>query len=455
MQSPGNGAVAGSGEEAAAGSDKVMLDMRKYVMMLAILAATVTYVAGLNPPGGVWVDTQGGHLTGDQILVVTYHTRYNAFSYSNATAFMASGVVILLLLLSIWANVSRGPLLVALRWVMVLDMLALMVAYAASASRNMLTTVLAAVLALPIFIYVMVHMLWHSFLLESLACSGEAEACSSCGGTYPAACDKCKEVKRRRKILMLLAIFAAIITYAAGLCPPGGFWPDTKDGHRAGDPVLQNRHHGRRFVAFVCNTASFVASLGVIMLLLTNRFYRRFLNERVAESTPPYVFLLISLLGLVLAYAFGSCRETASTAGVLVLYGVGLALVLIYCLCLRFKAGNRGALINSRRENNDHGSVGLVGNGPGEARRMAPDVPPTGLQVQVARTLGGSDGVPVLVRFRSVVQLLAILGVTVTYAAGLNPPGGFWPDDRGGHKGGDPILLTMNATRYRVFLYSN
>ncbi|WVZ50523.1 LOW QUALITY PROTEIN: hypothetical protein U9M48_001769 [Paspalum notatum var. saurae] len=334
----------GSGkEETRTRNDKVMLDLRKYLLLLTILAMTVTYVAGLNPPGSVWLDTQGGHLTGNQILVVTYHARYNAFSYSNTTAFMASGVVILLLLHAIWAKKSGGPLFVVLRWVMVLDMLSLVVAYTAGASRDTLTTALAAALVFPVFFYILLHTLLIISLRRRKNSGDEADehehkgswprsayGRSATGGDGSAPIDDdTDEHRRRRKILMLLAIFATTIAYTAGLNSPGGFWPDTQDGHRAGDPVLQD-HHQRRFLAFfVCNTASFVASLSVIMLLLTKGFYTRFLkNKRVVEAAPPYVSILTSLLGLIGSYAFGSCRGTESTASVLVIYVVGLVIML-------------------------------------------------------------------------------------------------------------------------------
>ena len=71
--------------------------LRKYLLLLATLVATVTYVAGLNLPGGAWQETEDGHHAGDPILQQAHHRRYLAFYYCNATAFAASLVVSLLL----------------------------------------------------------------------------------------------------------------------------------------------------------------------------------------------------------------------------------------------------------------------------------------------------------------------------------------------------------------------
>nr|CAB3491995.1 unnamed protein product [Digitaria exilis] len=410
----------------------LLLCLRKYLLLLAILAATVTYIAGLNPPGGVWLETSDGHLTGNQVLVVTYHARYNAFSYSNATAFMASAVVILLLLLAVkdkhttTKDGNNDTVFVALRVVLALDMLALLVAYATGASRDTATTAVASALASPILLYVITHMVMDSPLSSCLyrmvMCKEkpiireEDSACRSC--TTNVQCSPCVALKRRRKVLMLLAIFATTITYTAGLNPPGGFWPETQEGHRAGDPAMEERHWRRFIVFFVFNTSALVASLGVIMLLLTKQFSEKWLKNEQAEY-PQYLCIAVALLGLAGAYAAGTCRKTDSTTYVVFIYLCTLGL-----LCFAWDKLQR----DGEKDN------------------------PKTTHKQTNENAEDDDG---LRTARSLVLLLATLAATVTYQAGLNPPGGFWPDDRDGHKGGDPILLAKHATRYRVFFYCN
>ena len=72
--------------------------LRQYLLLLASLVATVTYGAGLNLPGGAWQVNDGQHHAGDSILQDAHRHRYLIFYYCNATAFAASLVVSLLLL---------------------------------------------------------------------------------------------------------------------------------------------------------------------------------------------------------------------------------------------------------------------------------------------------------------------------------------------------------------------
>ncbi|XP_062227591.1 uncharacterized protein LOC133925858 [Phragmites australis] len=73
-------------------------EMRGWLMVLATVAASVTYQAGLNPPGSFWQDDKDGHHAGDPVLRDEHHSRYLTFYYFNATAFVTSLVIMVLLM---------------------------------------------------------------------------------------------------------------------------------------------------------------------------------------------------------------------------------------------------------------------------------------------------------------------------------------------------------------------
>jgi hypothetical protein len=120
------------------------------------------------------------------------------------------------------------------------------------------------------------------------------------------------ELEQLRKVLMLLAIFAATITYDAGLKPPGGFWEHTNGGlHRAGDVILKHKHGGRFAVFFFCNTTAFIASLFTVVLLLDKKLTASATWRLRVRAL--YGFVVVTMVALVAAYAAGSCRKTATT----------------------------------------------------------------------------------------------------------------------------------------------
>ncbi|EAZ36657.1 hypothetical protein OsJ_21001 [Oryza sativa Japonica Group] len=76
-------------------------EMRGWLMVVATVAASVTYQAGLNPPGGFWQDNlggRGGHRAGNPVLRDSVAARYQAFYYLNSTSFVTSLVIIVLLM---------------------------------------------------------------------------------------------------------------------------------------------------------------------------------------------------------------------------------------------------------------------------------------------------------------------------------------------------------------------
>ncbi|CAM0947236.1 unnamed protein product [Alopecurus aequalis] len=398
--------------------DELMLDLSKYILLLAMLVSTVTYAAGFSPPGGVWQDTDAaaGRLAGDSIIRTTNYRRYLAFYYCNATAFASSLVVIIIvLILALLHDRSRSrnrnrsncsanvkPLQAA----MVLDLLSLMGAYAAGTCRDTVTTVYSSVLVGIAFVYLVGQMVVATFY------SGQ----QSDGTTVD---------KRLRKVLMLLATFAISITYVAGMSTPGGFW-DVGSDHHPGHAILGDGH-GKRLTVFLCfNATAFVASLLIIVVLLDRRPHVKL----------AYGCITVALISLVVAYTAGSCREIDTTVYVSSL--VGVVFVFIVLLQLVVVQG----WIKTVRDTCFWTKIeGFYNSALTKLRKAVTRTPCPGRnQVDKASSL---------------VLLLATLAATITYQAGLNPPGGVWQDNDGGHMAGDPILLTTGARRFKAFFYCN
>ncbi|KAM0903035.1 hypothetical protein ACQ4PT_018851 [Festuca glaucescens] len=380
--------------------------LRKYLALLATLVATSTYAAGLSPPGGVWQESEDGHKAGEPILYES--PRYLAFFYFNATAFAASLVVNLLLLV---LNEKRTISLAVLRSVMVLDLLALMGAFATGSCEDPPTTVYVStlVVALAAYIGIQIVLAWYDKQESSQSREEEGP-------------DDALKIKEHRKELLLLATFATGISYAAGLSPPGGFRDDAaQGGHEPGDPMLKAGQSARLMAFFYFNSTAFVASLLVIVLLLGRRMQRYYAKMQL------YGFILVVLLGLLGAYAAGSSRKADTTAYVVVL--VAAVPVYIFLVILA------KVLVSGPRENSPS---------PASASRHA----------DKANTGSKNEGIE---KAKSLILLLATLAATITYQAGMNPPGGVWQEDdpKGHYKAGDPILLFTNARRYKVFFYCN
>lgn len=407
-------------------------ELKKHRLLLATLVATVTYVAGTNLPGGVWQDTQDGHLAGDLILPTTHYHRYLAFYYCNATAFAGSIVVCLLLLI---LEADDGGVLEATVWVvMVIDLVCLTGAYVAGSSRDAFTTIYSSVLMCAFLAYMSVF-----FLVNVVSRLTKKQLQQPGGDDLQEQGDQDgNNIEPRRdeephEALMVLATFVVTITYVSGLNPPGGFWSNTQDGHRVSAPILMDSNPARYQAFFFFNTAAFVASLLIITLFLDRKLSRRIISAN-SWFVALYVYIATVLLGLVGAYVAGSSWVLNSA-----IYPFCLIGLLFSYIFLRVAIGR----VTRSIEIKNYCCPGLLETIGGAASRC------------FARSSGGRDTIQEPESARNLVILLATLVTSITYQAGLDPPGGVWPQDLDGHKCGDPILLTTHPTRYKVFFYSN
>ncbi|CAN6373186.1 unnamed protein product [Urochloa humidicola] len=400
------------GDVAVSGTEKEKKLGKKHevLLVLAIFAATITYVAGLNPPGGFW--RQEGHgdgTAGEPVLHGSHPRRYKAFFFCNTVAFAASLVAIMLTVdykkIDLEERVMSGRV-IALYGLIVTALLGLGGAYAAGSCRDRKHSAYVLLLVLPVAAWIALQQALVLLLRRSRSLIKGIKESNfvKCVCKYIICTIKrngmSQDLKRTSEYIQLLATLAATIAYQAGLDPPGGVWVSNGEGHNVGDPILLTTHPGRYKVFFYFNSAAFVASIVIVIMLQ---------NEHLVRGHALEVAMILDFFGLIGAYAAGSCRDTSTSIYTVALAGGVLIYVVIHIVFFTLDHRN-GDEKKDKYENH-----------------------------------------------REVLLLLAILAATLTYQAGMTPPGGFWEEDdnKSGHHAGFPVLQDKYPRRYKAFFYCN
>lgn len=126
---------------------------RAWMTLVATIAASITYQAGLNPPGGFWqADDSQGHRAGSSVLHDEHLLGYQIFYYCNATAFVTS-LAMIMVLVSDRLFTSESKVL-ALGFTICINVASLFGAYAAGSTLSSTSTIIFVVITCVFFVIV-------------------------------------------------------------------------------------------------------------------------------------------------------------------------------------------------------------------------------------------------------------------------------------------------------------
>lgn len=126
---------------------------------------------------------------------------------------------------------------------------------------------------------------------------------------------------RKRESLMVVASLIATTAFQAGINPPGGVWQDDTSGGSAGRSIMATKDQNRYKWFLYLNTGGFIASLSIILMLITGLPFKRKFFMWILT-----VVMLVTITTMALSYRESVLYLTPNVAAELarrvVQYGV-------------------------------------------------------------------------------------------------------------------------------------
>ncbi|XP_072955732.1 uncharacterized protein [Typha angustifolia] len=266
-----------------------------------------------------------------------------------------------------------------------------------------------------------------------------------------------------RGTLLVVVTLITALTYQIGINPPGGFWQDdlfVKAGdpvpdnpgstylmnhydHKAGDPIMGDKHPTRYLVLMVVNWIGFYNSMTLTIWLL--------IGVPVTSRRVKLSFLLSYTL-LVLTY---NVSQVGTSLTVDLMIWLGLLVFAAVSIFFAFNLLLKSKIYMEHPQTFETTAAARQVERPQEEMNQS------------------KEGWASLDRSNLIVVVTII--TTLTYQIGINPPGGFWQDDlfvKAGdpvpdnpgstyvmnhydHKAGDSIMRHKHPTRYGVLMVVN
>ncbi|GJN28980.1 hypothetical protein PR202_gb17162 [Eleusine coracana subsp. coracana] len=450
--------LASSSHESSVSVDfQLLWRLRKYLVLLGILAVTVTYNAGLMPPGGFWEDNKDGHEAGDPVLRALFFPRYQ----------------------KLWLR--------SIQFTMILDLFSLMGAYAAGISTRVISKELKQGV---------------KSMLQQILSKNWGVRVDNMDSRQE------KDVEEARKFILMLVTFAASVTYQAGLSPPG-----LATGAAELERAFEQEHqpaYNNQFPNFKEDESQWEHQSGD-KLLTSNAEEpvsdsdHKMVNYQQPENTSPST-----------DHQSAPNEAMAKTGN---LQAVNIEKQSSSVDDIKITNGTDDTPI-AEHQSTDTQHIANMNGRPSSTNNLSPtvvpaedssdmtilasdsngatndltvekeysDVPTGTTEIEIVRTeddtrpleIGNNDITKNannnstdehLDKSRTYLLLLAILAVSLAYQSGLTPPGGFWskkdynkstgvPVRKGTHHRpyhmpGDPILEDMHHRRYIAFFYLN